>query len=148
MTPSKTSCMPSFKRMGPQYGENDGMPLHQKFHYESISTWLERTKSSLSMWWLLIRCRRQWLWMSLLDQHVQLWNLMPLLRFVSIESIMRGTILFQWPWRCMVHSSVIWIVSFGSVFVFFTIDNQEVIYLYLFAFNFLGSILILPFNVL
>jgi hypothetical protein len=34
------------------------------------------------------------------------------------------------------HSGVIWIVSLESVLVFSTIDNWEVIYLCLFAFNF------------
>jgi hypothetical protein len=41
---------------------------------------------------------------------------------------MKGTTLLQWPWRCMAHLSVIWIVSLGSVPVFSTIDNWEVIY--------------------
>jgi len=47
----------------------------------------------------------------------------------------------------MVNSSVIWIVSLGNVFTFSKIDNQEVIYLCLFAFNFSGNMLILLFNV-
>jgi hypothetical protein len=31
-------------------------PLCQEFHYEPISTWLERTKFSLLIWWLRIQC--------------------------------------------------------------------------------------------
>ncbi len=46
------------------------------------------------------------------------------------------------------HLSVIWIVSLHNVFVFSTIDNWEVIHPYLFAFNFLGDVLILFFNML
>jgi hypothetical protein len=38
MTPLKTSCMLSFERVGTLYGESDGMPLCQEFHYEPIST--------------------------------------------------------------------------------------------------------------
>jgi hypothetical protein len=38
MTPSQTACMPSFKKVGTLYGENDGMLLHQEFHYKSIFT--------------------------------------------------------------------------------------------------------------
>jgi hypothetical protein len=45
--------MPSLERMDMLYGKNDGMPLYEEFHYESISTWPEKTKSSLPMWWLL-----------------------------------------------------------------------------------------------
>jgi hypothetical protein len=41
------------------------------------------------------------------------------------------------------YSNMIWIISLGSVFVFFTIDNHEII---LFTFNFLGNTLILFFN--
>jgi len=61
---------------------------------------------------------------------------------------MKGTILFQWPWKCMVHSGMIWIISLRSVFVFLTIDDQEIIYLYFFAFNFLNNMIILLFNML
>jgi hypothetical protein len=43
---------------------------------------------------------------------------------------------------------VIWIVSSGSVFAFSTIKNQEIIYLCLFAFNFLGNMLVLLFSML
>jgi len=39
----------------------------------------------------------------------------------------------------MVHPGVIWIVSLGNVLVFSTIDDQEVIYFYLFAFYFHGT---------
>jgi hypothetical protein len=39
-------------------------------------------------------------------------------------------------------------ISLGSVPIFFTIDNQEVIYFYFFAFNFLGNVLMLFFSVL
>jgi lipid-A-disaccharide synthase-like uncharacterized protein len=42
---------------------------------------------------------------------------------------------------------VIWIISLGSVLIFSTIDNRKVIYLYFFAFSFLGSVLVLIFNV-
>jgi len=82
------------------------------------------------------------------DQQVQLQNLMPLLRSVNIEGFMKNNILFQWPWRCTTHLGVIWIISSGSVLVFFIIDDQEVIYPSLFAFNFLGSVLVLLSNVL
>jgi len=34
------------------------------------------------------------------------------------------------------HMGMIWIVSSGSVFVFFMIDNRKIIYPYFFAFNF------------
>jgi hypothetical protein len=27
----------------------------------------------------------------------------PLLKSASIEGLMKGTILFQWPWRCIMH---------------------------------------------
>jgi hypothetical protein len=45
-------------------------------------------------------------------------------KFASIKGFMKGTTLFQWPWKCMTHSSMIWIISSRSVFVFSTIDNQ------------------------
>ncbi len=61
---------------------------------------------------------------------------------------MRGTILFQWPWRCTTHLSVIWIVSLGNVPICFTINDQKLIYPYFFAFNFSVNVLILLFNVL
>jgi hypothetical protein len=84
--------------------------------------------------------------MSFVNQHVQLYNLMPLLRFARIKGFMRGTTLFQWPWRCMVHIDGIWIISSRSVFVFFMIDDQEVIYPWFFTFIFLSNTLVLLFN--
>jgi hypothetical protein len=57
-------------------------------------------------------------------------------------NFMRGTTLFQWPWRCMAHPGMIWIVSSRIVLVFSTISNQEVIYPCLFAFSFSGSMLV------
>jgi hypothetical protein len=47
-----------------------------------------------------------------------------------------------------VHLGVIWIVSLGSVFVFSMTDDQEVIYLCLFAFNFSDNVLVLHSNML
>jgi hypothetical protein len=38
MTPSKMSSMPLLEKVGTLYGDCNGMPLHQEFHYESIST--------------------------------------------------------------------------------------------------------------
>jgi hypothetical protein len=61
---------------------------------------------------------------------------------------MRGITLLQWPWRCMVHFGVIWIISLGSVPIFSMIGDQEVIYPCLFPFNFVGNVLVLFFNVL
>jgi hypothetical protein len=46
------------------------------------------------------------------------------------------------------HLGVIWIVSLGSVLVFCTIDDWEVIYPCIFIFNFLGDMLIFLSNVL
>jgi hypothetical protein len=43
---------------------------------------------------------------------------------VKIQGFMRGTTLFQWPWKCMVHPGVIWIISSGTVPIFSIIDNQ------------------------
>ncbi len=37
--------------------------------------------------------RRQWLWVSLVDQQVQMWNLMSLLKYANIEDFMKGTTL-------------------------------------------------------
>ncbi len=143
----ETSCMPSFK--WPHCMERTMVcHLYEEFHYESIYTWPKRTKSSLPMWWLLTRCGRWLLQVSLLDQQVQLWHLAPLLKSTSIEGFIKDTILFRWPWRCMAHSGVICIVSSRSVFIFSMIDDQEVIYSYLFAFNFSNNVLVLPFNVL
>jgi hypothetical protein len=50
--------------------------------------------------------------------------------------------------RGTTHLGVIWIISLGNVPVFSTIDDQEVIYPCLFAFNFLSNVLVLLFNVL
>ncbi len=44
------------------------------------------------------------------------------------------------------HSNMIWIISLGNVPIFSIINNQEVIYPCLFAFNFLNNLLILFFN--
>jgi hypothetical protein len=73
---------------------------------------------------------------------------MPLLKAASIEGFMKGTNLFPWPWRCMTHLGMIWIISSGSVLVFSMINDQKVIYPCLFAFNLLGNMLILLFNML
>ncbi len=59
---------------------------------------------------------------------------------------MWGTTLSQWPWRCTTHPNVIWIVSLRSVFFFSMIDDQEVIYPCLFAFIFLGNVLVVFFQ--
>jgi hypothetical protein len=59
-----------------------------------------------------------------------------------------GTVLFRWPWRCTTHLGVIWIISSGNVLVFSMINDWEVIYLCLFAFNFLGYTLVLFFSML
>jgi hypothetical protein len=125
--PLETSCMFSFKRVSMLYGENNDMFLCWEFHYESISTLLVRTKSLLSMGWLSIQHGKRWLQLSLVDQQVQLWNLMPLLKSTNIKGFMKGIILFQRSWRCITHSGMIWIVSLGDVFIFSTIDNQKVI---------------------
>jgi hypothetical protein len=53
----------------------------------------------------------------------------------SIEGFMRGTTLFRWPWRCTSHLGMIWIVSPGNAFMFFTINNWEVIYFITFDFE-------------
>ncbi len=44
------------------------------------------------------------------------------------KSFKRGTILFQWPWRCIMHLGMIRIVSSRNVLVFSAIDDQEVVY--------------------
>ncbi len=85
--------------------------------------------------------------MSLVDQQVQLWNLTPLLRFANIKGFTWGINLFQWPWKCTTHSGVIWIVSSKNVLVFFTIDDQKVIYPCFFAFKFSNNMLVLIFSV-
>jgi len=69
-----------------------------------------------------------------------------LLKFASIKGFMKGTTLFRWPWKYMVHPSMIWIVSSGSVPIFSTIDDPEIIYPYIFAFNFSSSMLVLIFS--
>jgi hypothetical protein len=46
----------------------------------------------------------------------------------------------------MAHLGMIWIISLKSVPIFSTIDDQEIIYPCFFAFNFLGNMLILLFN--
>ncbi len=129
------SYMPSLDKVGMLYGKNDGTPLRQEIHYKWISTWLVKTRFLLLMWWLLTQHKIQWLCVSLIDQQMQLWNLMPLLRTISIKG-MRGTILFWCQWKCTTHSGMIWIISSRNVSVFSTIDDWEVIYPYIFAFNF------------
>jgi hypothetical protein len=74
-------------------------------------------------------------------------NLASLLRFASIKGFMKGTILFQWPWMCTTHLSVIWIVS-SSVPIFSMINDQEVIYPCLFVINFSNNMWASPLNVL
>ncbi len=125
----------------------NGTPLCQEFHYESIFAWFEKTKFSLSMWRLLTQHGRGWLWMSLINQQVQVWNLMPLLISASIEGFVRGTILLWWPWRCMTYLGTIWIVLSRSVPVVSTINDREIIYPCIFAFNFVSNLLVLLFNV-
>jgi hypothetical protein len=144
MMPFKMSWMHLFERVGTLYGENGAMPLHQEFDYESIFTWPKRTRFSFPMWWLLIRCGGWWLWMSLFNQRVQLWNLMPLLRSASIEDFKKGTTLFQCPWRCIAHTGVIW----ECAHIFSMIDDQEVTYPCFFTFNFLSIMLLLLFSML
>ncbi len=46
------------------------------------------------------------------------------------------------------HTSVIWIFSLRNVLIFSMIDDYEIIYLYLFAFNFLNNMLVLFSNIL
>jgi hypothetical protein len=46
------------------------------------------------------------------------------------------------------HLGMIWIVSSRNVFIFSRIDDWEVIYPCLFAFRFLGNMLIFFFNAL
>jgi hypothetical protein len=41
------------------------------------------------------------------------------------------------------HLGMIWIISLGNVLIFSMIDDQKVIYPCLFAFNFLGNVLVL-----
>jgi hypothetical protein len=85
------------------YGEGSDTSLCHEFHYKLIFTWFERIKFLLLMWWLLIQRKRWWFWVSVLDQQVQLQNLTPLLRSISIEGFMRNIILFWWSWKCMTH---------------------------------------------
>jgi hypothetical protein len=136
MMPSKTSCMPSSEKMGMLYRKNDGTPLRHEFHYEPIFTWFEKTRSLLPMWWLMTQCERWWLRMSLVNQYVQLQNLTPLLKFTNIKGFTKGITLFWWPWKCIAHWGVIWIVSLRNVFDFYTIDVWKVICPCLFTFIF------------
>jgi hypothetical protein len=136
MTPLEMSCVHSPKKMDMVYGENNGTPLHQEFHYTLISTWLVKTRFLLLMLWLLTQHGRWWLWMSLVDQQIQLQKLTSLLRSINIEVFIKGTTLLWWPWRCMAHSSMMCIVSSRNMFVFSMIDNHKVIYPCLFAFKF------------
>jgi hypothetical protein len=63
------------------------------------------------------------------------------------KGFMKGTTLFQWPWRCTTCMCVIWIVLSRNVPIFSTIKDREVIYPCLFAFNFSNNMLVLLFNV-
>jgi hypothetical protein len=63
------------------------------------------------------------------------------------KGLMKGTTLFQWPWRCTTCMCVIWIVSSRNVPIFSTINDREVIYPCLFAFNFSNNMLVLLFSV-
>jgi hypothetical protein len=92
---------------------NGGTPLCQEFHYELIFTWYEKTMFSLPMWSLLTRCDSQWLWVSLVDQQVQMHmqNLAPLLRFTNIKGFMKAPLYFYghggawciWAWYGSLH---------------------------------------------
>jgi hypothetical protein len=68
--------------------------------------------------------------------------------YERVEGFMKGTNLFQWQWRCTMNPNMIWIISFRNMLIFSTIDDQEVIYPYLFPFNFSSNMLILLFNML
>ncbi len=46
------------------------------------------------------------------------------------------------------HPNVIWIVLLGNMLVFSTIDDQEVVYPCIFAFNFSSNVLVLLINML
>jgi hypothetical protein len=59
-----------------------------------------------------------------------------IVKSTNMEGFVRGTILFQWPWRCTEHPNMIWIISLRSVPIFSTIDNRKVIYSFFFTFNF------------
>ncbi len=62
---------------------------------------------------------------------------------------MRGTILFQWPME--MHGALGCDMDRfikERACIFSTINDQEIIYPCLFAFNFLGSVLLLLFNML
>jgi hypothetical protein len=48
----------------------------------------------------------------------------------------------------MIHYDMIWIISLENVLMFFKINDEIIIYFYLFAFNFSSNMLILFFNVL
>ncbi len=47
---------------------------------------------------------------------------------------MKGTFLFRWPWRCMVHLSVLWIISPKNMFIFSTIYDWKVFFFFFFFF--------------
>ncbi len=97
---------------------------------------------------VVIQHEKQWFQVSLVDQQVQLHNLTPLLKFASIEGFMKGTILFRWPWKCMAHPGVTWIVSLGSAHLFHDRQSEDHLSFFIFAFNFLSDVLVLLFNVL
>jgi hypothetical protein len=71
-----------------------------------------------------------------------------IIKIRKYKGFMRGTTLFQWPWRCITPLGMIWIVSLRSVPIFFMIDNQEVIYPCFYTFNFLSNMLILFLNMI
>jgi hypothetical protein len=73
---------------------------------------------------------------------------MSLLKSTNIEGFMKGIILFWWTWRCTMHPNMIWIILLRNVFVFSTIDDQEVIYPCFFTFDFSNNVLVLFFNML
>ncbi len=59
---------------------------------------------------------------------------------------MRGTTLFRQLWRCTAHLGVIKIVSSKSVFVFSTIDDEELIYPCFFCIQFFKQHLSIAFQ--
>jgi hypothetical protein len=83
---------------------------------------------------------------EILDMNVISRLIAPLLKSTSIGGFKKGTTLFRWPWGCMTHLSVIWIVSLRSLLIFAMIDDQGIICPCPFAFNFLSNMLILFFN--
>jgi len=64
-------------------------------------------------------------------------------KICKYKRLQEGHHFFPMPWRCTTHLGMIWIVSSGSAFFFFTIDNQEVFYPCLFSFNCSSIVLVL-----